>query len=64
MSTTPEQIHIFRSGLRPENSIYCVFVQTAECDDSCPELSKIDALKMLDLDTKSTIDSTDPLVLL
>jgi hypothetical protein len=32
--------------------------------DSCLELSKIEALKMLDLQTKSAIDSTDPLVLL
>jgi hypothetical protein len=27
--------------------------------DSCPELSKIEALKMLDLQTKSAIDSNE-----
>jgi hypothetical protein len=32
--------------------------------DYCLELSKIKVLKMLDLQTKSAIDSTDPLVLL
>jgi len=32
--------------------------------DSCPEPGKIEALKMLDLRTKSAIDSTEPLVLL
>jgi hypothetical protein len=32
--------------------------------DSCLELSKFKVLKMLDLQTKSAIDSTDPLVLL
>jgi len=32
--------------------------------DNCLELSKIEALKMLDLQTKSAIDSTEPLVLL
>ena len=57
MSTTPEQIRIFRSGLRPENSIYCGFAETAECDDVCLEPGKIEVLKMLDLETKSAIDS-------
>jgi len=32
--------------------------------DCCLEPGNIDALKMLDLETKSAIDSTDPLVLL
>ena len=64
MRTTPEWIRIFRSGLRPENSIYCGFAQTAECDDVCLNGGKIEALKMLDLQTKSAIDSTEPLVLL
>jgi len=32
--------------------------------DYCLEPGKIEALKMLDLQTKSAIDSTDPLVLL
>ena len=32
--------------------------------DSCLELSNIKVLKMLDSQTKSAIDSTDPLVLL
>jgi len=30
--------------------------------DYCPELSKIEALKILDLEKKSAIDSADPLV--
>jgi len=32
--------------------------------DFCLEPGKINVLKMLDLETKSAIDSTDPLVLL
>jgi hypothetical protein len=32
--------------------------------DYCPEPGKFDAIKMLDLQTKSAIDSTEPLVLL
>jgi hypothetical protein len=32
--------------------------------DNCLELSKIEVPKMLDLQTKSTIDLTDPLVLI
>jgi hypothetical protein len=32
--------------------------------DNCLKLSKIKILKMLDLQTKSAIDSTEPLVLL
>jgi hypothetical protein len=32
--------------------------------DFCLEPGKFDALKMLDLQTKSAIDSTEPLVLL
>jgi len=56
MSIAPKKISFFRSGLRPENSIYCGFALIAECDDM-PCTWKIEALIMLDLQTKSAIDS-------
>ena len=45
------------ASLRQEKSIYCDLAWSDECADSCPELSKLKALKMLDLETKSAIKS-------
>jgi hypothetical protein len=57
MSTTPEQVLIFRFDLRPEKSISCGFNWSADFCDFCLELSKIKVLKMLDLQTKSAMNS-------
>ena len=51
-------------GLRLENPISCIQTSGNKMLDFCLELSKIKVLKMLDLQTKSAIDLTDPLVLI
>jgi hypothetical protein len=43
--------------LRSENPISCGLSIGAQIEDSCLEPGKIEALKMLDLQTKSAIDS-------
>ena len=55
MSTTPEQILIFRSGLRSENPISCGLTSGTQIEDVCPEPGKFKALKMLDLRKKSAM---------
>jgi len=45
-------------------ALYVEAQQLSKSDYVCLELSKIKALKMRDLQTKSAIDSTDPLVLI
>ncbi len=47
-----------------KNPMFCVATLISGMLDFCLELSKIKVLKMLDLQTKSAIDSTEPLVLL
>ncbi len=44
--------------------ISCVLTFNLEICDFCLEHSKFKILKMLDLQTKSAMDSTEPLVLL
>ncbi len=46
-----------RPELRSENPISCGSSYIGSVIDSCLELSKIKALKMLDLEKKSAIDS-------
>ena len=48
-----------RPRLRPENSIYCGLAFETKMHDVCLEPGKIDALKMLDLQKKSAIDSNN-----
>ena len=44
-------------GLNPEKTISCGFLDQPKCVDSCLEPGKNEALKMLDSQTKSTINS-------
>jgi hypothetical protein len=43
--------------VRPENPISCGLDSGTQIEDACLELSKFKVLKMLDLQTKSAIDS-------
>ncbi len=42
-------------GLRPESPIFCGLASGTKTHDVCLEPGKIDALKMLDLQTKSAM---------
>jgi hypothetical protein len=45
-------------------TVICGFIKAFKSCDFCLNGGKIEALKMLDLQKKSAIDSTEPLVLL
>jgi hypothetical protein len=42
-----------------ETTVFCDFIKACESCDSCLKLSKFKALKMLDLQTKSSINSNN-----
>ena len=53
------QTFSYRSGLKSENLISCGCSQIVSMLDCCLEPGKIEASKMLDLQTKSAIDSNN-----
>ncbi len=57
MNKPSVMLFIRNYGLNPEKTISCGFLDQPKCDDYCLELSKINVLKMLDLQTKSAIKS-------